>query len=35
MKYQKQDQLEKRENMAYDELIDPYTCANGRTLKPI
>ena len=23
MKYQKQDQLEKRENMAYDELIIP------------
>ena len=28
-------QLGKRENMAYDELTDTYTCANGRTLKPI
>ena len=28
-------QLGKRENMAYDELNDTYTCANGRTLKPI
>ena len=28
-------QLGKRENMAYDELTDTYTCANGRVLKPI
>ena len=28
-------QLGKRENMTYDELNDTYTCANGRTLKPI
>ena len=28
-------QLGKRENMAYDELTDTYTCANGRTLKPM
>lgn len=28
-------QLGKRENMAYDEHTDTYTCANGRTLKPI
>ncbi len=35
MKHKYKAQLEKRENMAYDELIDPYTCANGRVLKPI
>ena len=28
-------QLGKRENMAYAELTDTYTCANGRVLKPI
>ena len=39
MKPQKQESIKlnwgKRENMAYDELNDTYTCANGRTLKPI